>query len=148
MIFYQKNMKKIINILTCGLILTFIEFILLTIFFKIEDKLLYDIPLLSFVKFFKASSEVILLKFLFYFAIWFLVIYFKYENLKGNKPFLRLAILNAVLYIVTSLIMVIIIPGTIEFFTRSFFFYLVIITFLSPIVLSIFPKAYLMIDRM
>jgi hypothetical protein len=133
-------MKKLLNLLIGSVLLTFIEFIILIIIFSIEDKILYDIPLSSFSGL-KAAFEVITLKFLFYTIIWILVVYFFYDNLEINRPFLKLAIYNCGLYISISIFMTMLMPFTIEFFFRSFFLFVVIATFISPFILSLLPQS-------
>jgi hypothetical protein len=60
-----------------------------------------------------------------------------YEMVK--RPTLRLAVTNCGLYIGISVLITGFIPGAADYFTYSFFFFLVAATFISPFVLRLLP---------
>lgn len=132
-------MKKIINITLCGLSLEVIEYFLLLSAIQIENILKYNIPILRFSGSLRDANEISFTRFVFYFLFWVIAIYLLYDKINIKQPILKLGVANCSLYILLSLGMTLFFPFAIEFFSRSFFYFLIISTFLSPFILNILP---------
>jgi hypothetical protein len=132
-------MKKIINIIFCGLSLGVIEYILLYFFIVIEGFVLYTVPKAIIVGSLRDANEISLTRFVFYFVFWVIAINLFYNKINIKNPILKMAVINCGLYISLSILLTLFFPFAIEFFGRSFFFFLTIATFLSPFILSISP---------
>jgi hypothetical protein len=132
-------MKKGIKILILGLCLLAVEYIILFCCIQVENMLNYSIPITKFSGALRDANEITLMRLIFYFILWAFAIYFFYSQNKSKRPVVKLALMNSVLYISTSLILIFFLPGGVEFFSRSFFFYLVAATLISPFIIYLIP---------
>lgn len=132
-------MKKLFNILFCGIFLMLIEHIILFICIQFENILRYNIQATSIKGALRDSNEITAARFVFYFTFWVIFTYFFYGKIDSKYSLLKLAIVNCLLYVSLSLIITLFFPFTIDFFGQTFFFYLIIATFISPFILSIIP---------
>ncbi len=132
-------MKKIINILILGVSLSLIEYIILLFCLQIENILKYQIQLTKWGGAIRHANELSLTRLALYFVFWVIAIYFNYEKINIKYPVLKLAVVNCSLYILISVIMTLFFPFAIEFFIESFFYYLVISTLISPLILLQIP---------
>jgi len=132
-------MTRIFNIIISGFTVMAIEYFLLLFFFQIDNVIRYKIPLFSLSNSFKHATEVSLMRLLLYFFLWVVGIYLSWNKFRINNVVLKFAIINCLLYITISILMTLFFPFAIEFFTRSFFYYLVLATMLSPFIASLMP---------
>lgn len=132
-------MKKIISIVLVGISLNIIEYLLLYLIFVIEGFILYSEPKAIITESFKEVSELSLTRFIFYFVFWNIIIFFFYDKIKIKNTSLKLAFANCMIYIILSVIMTLFFPFAIDFFTRSFFYYITLTTFCSPFILFSLP---------
>jgi len=137
--FINNKMKKIANILLCGLGLNVIEYIIVLLCIHVGDVIRYSVPVTRMGGALRDVSELFLLRLIFYFVLWVIGVRLLYGVINLRNPALKLAVVNCLLYLVISLIMTIFIPGTRDFFQRDFFFFLVAATFISPFVLFRLP---------
>ena len=122
-----------------GLSLNIIEYILLYIFYLIEGFVLYSVPKAIINGALRDANEISLARFVFYFIFWVIAMNLFYNKINIKHPILKMAVINCGLYILLCVLMTLIFPGVIEFFGRSFFFFLVISTFLSPFIVDKIP---------
>jgi hypothetical protein len=132
-------MKKILNILLCGLSLLAIEYFFLLFSMQTERILKYDIPITKFSGALGGAGEISLVRFIFYFVPWVIAVYLIYDKLNIKRPVLKLALVNCGLYILLSVVMTLFFPFAKEYFERAFFYYLILATFMSPFVLGMIP---------
>lgn len=139
-------MKKILNIILCGLVLSTIEYCILLICLQAEGAIQHTTSLSNFSRAFRHTNEIIAVRFIFYFFFWVLANYLLYDKINFKHVILKLSLYNVVFYVFFSGIMSIVFSaGT--FFGYSFFYFLVISTFFSPIILSIIPRAKRLINE-
>lgn len=132
-------MKKVLTLLLCGLTLFTIEHIVLFFFTHLENLICYSVPWKNFAGALRTANEITAIRFIFYFVFWLVGVHFGCQKIQGNYPVLKLALLNCSLYIATSIFMVWIFPFAAQFFKASFFYYLVVATFISPFLLYTIP---------
>lgn len=132
-------MKKLGNILLCGLFLTAIEWVILLVCFHVSNVIKYAEPLMEFGGGMRYTNELILLRIIFYFAPWVVGIWWLYPKINIRHPALKLAVMNCMLYVAISVLLAVFIPVAGGFFTRDFFFFVVAATFISPFILSVIP---------
>lgn len=132
-------MKKILNILILGVSLSLIEYIILLFCLQIENILKYQIQLTKWGGAIRHANELSLTRLALYFVFWVIAMYFNYEKVNIKHPVLKLAVVNCSLYILISVIITLFFPFAIEFFIESFFYYLVISTLISPLILLQIP---------
>ena len=135
------KMRKLLNILICGFSLLVIEYFILLIFSQLENIIKYSVPFTKFSGALRDTSEVSVVRFIFYFTFWILAIYFLFDKINIKYPVLKLALLNCALYIIISGVMTLFFPFPKEYFKETFFYFLVIATLLSPFILSVIPMA-------
>lgn len=128
-------MKRFANVILLGLLLTAIEYVILFICLYTEEIIKHTVS--GWDSAFRGANEIIAIRFIFYFVFWIGAMYILFD--KVRYPVWRLAIANCLLYVVTSVVVSGFLPGAAEFFTYSFFFYLVAATFVSPFVLRLMP---------
>lgn len=119
--------------------LSIIEYIILFFSFQLESIITYSIPVTKLNRALREANEISTVRFIFYFAFWVLAIYFLYDKINIKYPVLKLALINCTLYIAISILMTLFFPFTAEYFTQTFFYFLVIATLISPFVLSAIP---------
>lgn len=141
-------MKKLLIISVIGISLLLIEFILLIIFMQVGYILDYDISIFKISGALRYSLETNLMRLLFYFPLWCILIYVISNKINMKNIILKVALLNVFLYVIISLFCTLIFPFATEYFTALSFYYLIIITFTSPFILYvILPKSYWVIFR-
>jgi len=131
-------MKRLLNIILCGLCLNVFEYVILLTCNLTEGFILYKIPV-DIKRAFRDTNETIALRFILYSVFWIVAMYFLYDKISIRNAKLKFAVVNCGLYIAISLLMCIPFPGAVEFFIRDFFFFLAIATFLSPFILITIP---------
>jgi len=132
-------MKRLLNIILCGLCLNVIEYVILLTCNLTEGFSKGTVPVAIINSAFRGTNEIIAMRFIFYSVFWIAAMYFLYHKINIRNAKLKFAIINCGLYIAISLLMCIPFPGAVEFFIRDFFFFLVIATFLSPFILFTIP---------
>lgn len=115
------------------------EYVILFLCLQLESAIGHSIPFSRFDNALRDASEIGLMRLIFYSVFWVLMMSFIYDRIGIKNRLLKLSLTNVGLYILTSAIMSLIFPFAIEFFTRPFFFYLVIATLVSPCVLYLIP---------
>jgi hypothetical protein len=133
-------MKKLLNIVICGMLLSAIEYVILLILFQWSNVKEYAIPFTKFNRAIRDANEISAVRFIFYFTFWVLAIIFLYDKINIKYHVLKLALVNCSLYVIISFVMVLFFPFASEYFTESFFYFLVLATLLSPLILSIIPR--------
>lgn len=136
-------MKKLFFVGTLGLSLMLIEFTLLLILNQIGYVLdsNTNFPLFKIHTAAKYSMEVNLMRLIFYFPVWIILMITMLERLNNKNIVLKIALLNVFLYLLLSGVYSLIFPFATEYFQRLFFYFLTISTFLSPFILNVlFPK--------
>ena len=132
-------MKRRLNIIALYLVLLFIEYVVLFLCFQLEAIVNYSIPFYRFHKALRYANEITLIRLIFYSVFWIFVMSFIYGEIRINNSLLKLMAVNTGVYVFTSAMMSLIFPFAIEFFTRPFFFYLVLATLISPCILYLIP---------
>lgn len=139
-------MKKVLNIILCGIFLSAIEYCILLICLQAEGVIQHTTSLANFSRAFRHTNEIIAVRFIFYFVFWVLTNYLLYDKIKLKRVALKLALYNCSFYVFFSAIMSIVFSASV-FFRYSFFYFLVIATLLSPFILSIVPRAKQLINK-
>lgn len=132
-------MKRLLNIILCGLCLNVFEYVILLICNLIEGFNNGIVPVAIMKDAFRDTNEIIVLRSILYSVLWIVAMYFLYDKISIRNSKLKFAVVNCGLYIAISLLMCIPFPGAVEYFTRDFFFFLVIATFLSTFILFTIP---------
>lgn len=132
----KNKVKKILLIISCGIILMSIEYVVSIGLRYLENVKSYD--LYSNLKsVLRGRGEIAVIRLILYFPLWIFAMYLLYNKIYYSKrPFLLLAFINCIMYILISVIMSIIFSA-VSLFTYSFFYQLIIATFLSPLIISI-----------
>ncbi len=130
-------MKKPISLLLYSLILYSIEFILCISLFFIESSILYGLKPLTFGVAVESSIEVNALRFILYFPFNILLIYMFHSFFKEIECKIKYSIFNTCCYLFICIIYISVFFGAVEYFNRTFFYFLIIATFLSPIIANL-----------
>lgn len=120
-----------------ALSLIVVEFVLCMLFLAIEYHLKYGYTRL--VSNFRSSSEVNLLRLIFYLPISIAVFFGVIDNMITKLSPARMSIINMVLYLLLSIFYSGIFPAAGNFFSDTLFYFLIVSTLLSPLILSIIP---------
>jgi hypothetical protein len=132
-------MRKVITIIVYGLSLSIIEYFILLICFLMEGFILYSVPKEIIKGAFREAAEVSLMRFIFYFIFWVITMSIFHYKINIKSPILKLAVLNFGFYILFSVVLSLFFPFAKEYYTSTFFYFLLIATFLSPIILNFIP---------
>ena len=111
-------MKKVFNLILIGLSLSLIEYFILFLFLETEGLILYSVPVEIFKGAVKDATEITILRFVFYFLLWVVIMFLLWNNINIKYPFLKLALLNCGLYIALSILMTLFFPFATEYFRR------------------------------
>jgi hypothetical protein len=82
------------------------------------------------------AFEIIGLRFIFYYIIYIVSFYVGLKLIRWKNRTLQCAVTNCLIYIIISGIFGLLIPHAYEFFYRDFFFFSIIATFISPLILN------------
>lgn len=132
-------MKRILNAIWYGFTLLVIEYILLLIFFQVENIILYNTPVISLRGSIRDATDIIILRLLLYTFFWVVGICLILGYIKIRHVIVKLAAINGLLYVAISFLMTLFFPFAIVYFTYSFFYYQVVAAFLSPFIASRLP---------
>ncbi len=132
-------MKKIHIILIVGVSLTIVEYFIMLLCYLVKSFFLFtNLEWIIKVTFLSATN-ICILKFIFYFLFWVAAMKVFYNRINIGKS-LRLPFINCSLYILISIFYgFVLMPFTIDYFKDSLFYFFVLATFLSPILLSRIP---------
>ena len=131
-------MRNIAKYFIYILSLLVIECISMSGCFFIENLIQYKLQFLLVTEALKDGLDASILRVVYYTPFYIILFVFLTKQLSNNRV-LNIAFINCGLYIFISLLYVVLMPFTIEFFFRSFFYYFVISTFASPFILSTIP---------
>lgn len=132
-------MKKIVTIAVYGLSLSIVEYLILILCFLVEGFIYYNIPKEIIKGAFREANDVSLMRFIFYFIFWVLSIYIFFSKFNMRHIALKMALLNVAFYFIFSILLSLFFPFAKEYFTSSFFYFLLFATFISPFVLRVLP---------
>lgn len=132
-------MRRLINILILGFLLSIIEFIILLILTQCFYVFRYSVPYNKYSHALNVAIEISIVRFLFYFVFWVLSYYITLSKVKLKYPILKLALFNGFLYLVISILLMFLFPFASEYFRAKFFYFSLISTLLSPVILNTFP---------
>lgn len=127
---------KFSKLLLYIVLLLIIEFVLLYVFLELEDICRYGLSDHYFQFNFNKSLELSLTRLILYQPLVLLSFYFFLKIDDRSRKTLSIALLNLALYVMISLLYALLIDGASEFFTRSFFIFLVVSTFISPFIIN------------
>lgn len=116
-----------------GAILNCIELIILSLLFAAEA-FFFDNRLLmgSLYSGLRDGLDIIGVRLIFYFLFWIFSVTVFYKSSRKISQTLNFALFNSGFYIFFSLFMSLLIPFTREYLQASFFYFLILATFLSP----------------
>ncbi len=131
-------MKRAVRIVSLGFLLLIIEYIICVLLFSIEFFFRHDSQLnLEYA--IRGANEVNSLRLIFYYPLWCFIIFYLYNKIAFKNTLIKLALINAGLYILLSFIFTLIFSlGSV--FAFSFFYDLVVATFVSPFILYTIPN--------
>ena len=131
-------MNKLFRYIVYTLSLTLVEKIVCICLFEAELLFAkYKIDTWHLKKAFKDGLEVNATRFIFYY-LFSVIAFFVLMNLsKWTHRTLQASIYNSVIYISISLFYGLLLPDTFEYFSSDFFYFLIIATFSSPVILAV-----------
>ncbi len=132
-------MKRIFIILYIGIVLNIIEYIILLFCFQLEYIIKYKFSFFELSMSIKDTTDIMALRFIFYFIFWIITIYLFYHEFNWQNKVLKFAIFNSCTYVFTSILMVLCFPFSIQYLGADFFYFLIIGTFISPFILKLSP---------
>lgn len=131
-------MKRVVRIVSLGFLLLIIEYIICVLLFYIEPYFRHDSQLnLEYA--IRGSNEVNSLRLIFYYPLWCFIIFYLYNKIAFKNTLIKLALINTGLYILLSFIFTLIFSLE-SVFAFSFFYDLVVATFVSPFILYTIPN--------
>ncbi len=131
-------MRRSVRIISLGFLLLTIEYIICVLLFSIESFFKHDSQL-NLEHAIRGATEVNSLRLIFYFPLWCFFMYYIYDKIRFKNVLIKLALTNAGLYILLSFIFTLIFSlGSV--FVFSFFYDLVVATFVSPFILYTIPN--------
>lgn len=131
-------MRRSVRIVSLGFLLLIIEYIICVLLFSIESFFKHDSQL-NLEHAIRGATEVNSLRLIFYFLLWCFFMYYIYDKIRFKNVLIKLALINTGLYILLSFIFTLIFSlGSV--FVFSFFYDLVVATFVSPFILYTIPN--------
>ena len=131
-------MRRSVRIVSLGFLLLIIEYIICVLLFSIESFFKHDSQL-NLEHAIRGANEVNSLRLIFYYPLWCFFMYYIYDKIRFKNVLIKLALINAGLYILLSFIFTLIFSlGSV--FAFSFFYDLVVATFVSPFILYTIPN--------
>lgn len=131
-------MRRSVRIISLGFLLLTIEYIICVLLFSIEFFFKHDSQL-NLEHAIRGATEVNSLRLIFYFPPWCFFMYYIYDKIRFKNVLIKLALINTGLYILLSFIFTLIFSlGAV--FVFSFFYDLVVATFVSPFILYTIPN--------
>jgi hypothetical protein len=131
-------MRRSVRIVSLGFLLLIIEYIICLLLFSIESFFKHDSQL-NLEHAIRGANEVNSLRLIFYYPLWCFFMYYIYDKIRFKNVLIKLALINTGLYILLSFIFTLIFSlGSV--FVFSFFYDLVVATFVSPFILYTIPN--------
>ena len=95
-------MKRAINVLILGFSLLAIEYVLLFFFLQAENIVTHAVPPEKFSRALRGASELTLMRLLFYYILWVILIYIFYGKYRIGSSIATLSVMNCIFYIIIS----------------------------------------------
>jgi hypothetical protein len=116
------------------------ECILVSGCYLMENLVQYKFQFLLITDALKNGLYINILRVMYYFPFYIIAFVFLIKQLGDNNRVLNIALINCGLYIFLSFLYgFILIPDTMEYFLKPFFYYFIISTFASPFILNMIP---------
>ena len=133
-------MRLVFRYITFIVSLLLVEYVGMFLCFLVHNLILYQFRVLLITGALKDASDVNMLRLVFYWPFYILGFVYFTKRLSKDSGVLSIMIINCGLYLGISMLFgFILIPGTKEYFLQSFFYFFIIVTFLSPFILNKIP---------